>query len=546
MPNTIKCCLFVFVIISIASSAIAQSIHEAVLSGDIDQVRNLIDANDSLVNMANDKGMTPLRLAVYTGNAEMVKVLLDHGANTDHVHPMYGSIINQAFTSACQKGSGPELVQILLDRGVAFDAAQTDALGMTPLDWAVHFGNSPMARLAVEHHADVNLTSSRMGRTPLVGAVSKGHGEIVNLLLRNGADVTIVDKNGYPPIYYAVDQGRAAILKALLDHGATTDYIEPHFGRSLLHLVAIKGYLDIAQDLITYGADINSPDNSGGKPLAYAIDYGNQAVADYLIAQGAPLPKDYDDHHGRSPVSSQKIASGDASIWYLNHRGWALETKNHFLVFDAEEFGVRRSDNPGLTNGFLTASDLDNHPVAGIFSCYHGLPGEPAYIHTLADSVKDIAFIHLIDDQWRGSPNTTYLKSREDTAAAGIKIRTIDIAEYMPMLAYLCTVDGLTIYYQAFGTDDPGKLQKSYDFLGSFADTVDIAFLPLPDSGQAHPDLRLFLDRFPTRSVVLLDPNRREYLFPEAAGMISEWGFKSKVFCAENPGDHFDYSTAKR
>lgn len=530
------------VVVVLTGAGQAQDIFDAVSSGNIDLVRDLITADSSLINATNSRGMTPLRLAVSAGNLEITGLLLDRGAKTDDTHPMYGSIMNQAFISTCQRNGGPELVQLLIQRGLAFDAGQTDALGMSPLDWAVQFGNLSMARLALEHGADVNLTSQRLKRPPLITAVSKGYADIADLLLEKGADVSVSDQLGNTAIFYAVDQGRLSTLNKLLARGASATVKGPHYGRSMLHLAAIRGFRDIAEVLVSHQAVIDAADMFGKTPLYYALKYGNHEVADFLTAKGADKPQDSETSSRRPAKAKGDIGAGDATIWYLNHRGWVVQTKSHDLVFDAEEFRVRRSDNPSLSNGFLTVEELANCDVVALYSCYHGNPGEPAYIHTLADSLKHISYVHLVDDAWRGSPNTTYLKSQADTTIGDIALRTIEIMDDMPTLAYLINVDELNIYYQAFASDNPERLKHDYESLAASADTVDIAFLPLPEPGsEEESDLRLFLDRFYTRALCLLDPARREYLFPDAARKVADWGFSTKVFCAENPGDHFDF-----
>jgi len=107
------------------------------------------------------------------------------------------------------------------------------------------------------------------------------------------------------------------------------------------------------------------------------------------------------------------------------------------------------------------------------------------------------------------------------------------------MLTYLCHVDGLTIFYRAFATDNTDSLEQRYQFLTQFADSIDIAFLPLPETDQEMSDMRLFLKHFPVRTVLLLDSRRREYMFPETARQIANWGYSTEVLCAKNPGDHF-------
>jgi len=312
------------VILVIPCVLYAQGIHDAVKSGSIDEVRDLISTDSSLINAVDDagntplhvacgirspemvrllleagagidavnkQGMTSLRLAINTMNTKIVEMLLEWGAKRDDVHPIFGSVMNQAIAVTCQNNKGPLLVQLLIAYGLTLDAGQVDALGMTPLDWAVHFGNTEMASLALDHGADVNRVSQRLGRTALVGAVNKGNSELVDILLEHGADISLVDKDGHPAIYYAVDQGRTAILKALLSNGAKVDFTEPHYGRSLLHLAAIKGFRDIAEALADRGAAIDGMDESGKTPLSYAVRYGNRGVAEFLIERGAAEPE---------------------------------------------------------------------------------------------------------------------------------------------------------------------------------------------------------------------------------------------------------------
>lgn len=557
---------------TLVESSYADDLYEAIENGRIDYVRDRISSDTSLINavnesggtllhsacqqgqaeiaallidaganpdLADNQGMTALRWAINSQHFETAMLLLDRGAETDDKHPAYGSIMNHAFSTTCQRNGSTALVEMLIDRGLPLDGGAVDALGMTPLDWAVHFGNLPMARLALDHGADVNTVSPRLGRPPLVAAVSKGNAELAAILLMRGADVSATDNHGNSSVYYAVKEARTTILNDLIAYGAALEYTEPRTGRSLIHIAAINGHRDIAEALIANGSSIDASDSFGRAPLFYAAKYGNRSVADYLISMGAEEPDGMEANYGSSPWITDELPPNNAVAWYLNHRGWALRTQSHLLVFDAEEFGVRRPNNPCLANGFLTAHELTDQKIIGLYSCYHGLPGEPAYIHTLEDSLEEITYVHLLDDAWRGSTNTTYLAGSADTVVSGISIQTIDIADYMPMLAYMCTVDDLTIYYQAFGTDNLDSLRKRYEYLNQFVDTVDIAFMPMPESDQDQSDLRLFLDTFPTRSVLLLDPNRREYMFADAAEMMAGWGFPVRVCCAENPGDHF-------
>jgi hypothetical protein len=111
----------------------------------------------------------------------------------------------------------------------------------------------------------------------------------------------------------------------------------------------------------------------------------------------------------------------------------------------------------------------------------------------------------------------------------------------MATLGYLVEMDGLVIYYQGFPPDDMGYYLKELDYLAGRADGVDLAFLPIPDlDGDVEQSgFKAFLDRFHPRAIALLDPDRREDLFPEVADLVRDWGYETQVFAARYPGDEF-------
>jgi ankyrin repeat protein len=53
-------------------------LHDACLTGILDYVRVLVEANSN-VNASNNYGITPLMDACYAGNAEIIEFLLEHG-----------------------------------------------------------------------------------------------------------------------------------------------------------------------------------------------------------------------------------------------------------------------------------------------------------------------------------------------------------------------------------------------------------------------------------------------------------------------------------
>src|SRR5687767_7991659 len=87
-------------------------ILDACRRGDIDEIKTLIDTNVSLLNAEDHKGFTPLIIAVYNHQPEVVEFLLEKGADTNK-QDLSG---NSALMGVAFKGY-TELAQKLMDAG---------------------------------------------------------------------------------------------------------------------------------------------------------------------------------------------------------------------------------------------------------------------------------------------------------------------------------------------------------------------------------------------------------------------------------------------
>lgn len=54
---------------------------------------------------------------------------------------------------------------------------------------------------------------------------------------------------------------------------------------------------------------------------------------------------------------SSNLKTGEACIWYLYHSGWAVKTKNHFLIFDYWET-TGKSSKQTLEHGYINADEI--------------------------------------------------------------------------------------------------------------------------------------------------------------------------------------------
>ncbi len=154
-------------------------IFEAVSVGDNKTVLDIVKTNPDQINAHSKDGFTPLGLASFFGQLELVKVLLNNGADPNIASQ--NQLMVTPLHSACAT-SNFEIAQILIRNNAEVNAKQMQ--GVTPLHSAVHNGHLKLVKLLLENGAN---TGSKMddGQTPVSMAKEKGIKEIIELL-RNG------------------------------------------------------------------------------------------------------------------------------------------------------------------------------------------------------------------------------------------------------------------------------------------------------------------------------------------------------------------------
>ncbi len=126
---------------------------QAVENDDLSNVENLLQQGVDL-NTRDASGLTPLMVASGRGNAELVKILLDAGADLFAVDTRAGA---SALHKACQ-GGNVEVVRLLVEAGAFVDWV-APTTGHTPLMDALWFKWPAIVEYLLEVGAGLNLST---------------------------------------------------------------------------------------------------------------------------------------------------------------------------------------------------------------------------------------------------------------------------------------------------------------------------------------------------------------------------------------------------
>ncbi|CAI7591884.1 unnamed protein product [Penicillium viridicatum] len=207
---------------------------------------------------------TPLIQSAQCGHADIVAMLLAHGANP---HAKGGQGTKDPITSAVLRNRAA-VVSILFDNGV-----------------------------------DVNLTGYKGSLLHL--AAEKCHNsreEVARILIEKGADLESMND-------VACESGSVGVARCLIESGAKLDVRGLH-GRSLLHLASSMD-INTTKLLVEKGADLEVRDKNGETPLHLACWFGRVETAAFLLDQGADI--EARSSNGSTPLLRGLLWEGSVS-----------------------------------------------------------------------------------------------------------------------------------------------------------------------------------------------------------------------------------------
>lgn len=262
----------------------------AAQEGRIDMV-GLLLRNGSSPSEIDGQGHTALLRASRSGRDEVVKMLLEHGAN---FKPSSFATIKESPIFWASTGV---LVELLKEKG-AYANIPRKSLGEAFLHMS-HVGNETGLQALIECNdwidvaSQIHATNRSDEETPLIKATKQGHEAVARLLIQHGANIRIgYTILGRDALQLAIIYGHPRLAKLYIQLGA--DVNGQSSGESTISLAFKSRHMGTAKLLIDAGVDLFAEVSSGnttwaGPPhriLIFASKFGQASIVEFLLRDG--------------------------------------------------------------------------------------------------------------------------------------------------------------------------------------------------------------------------------------------------------------------
>ncbi len=275
----------------------------------IKKIRN-IDCRDK-------SGNTPLIAACVNGNMNIVRELLEYGADVNAVNNE-----NESSLLAAAKNGQLEVIDYLIDHNA--DINIKDRVGYGILHAASGFGHLAVLEILLPVCQEKDVQDI-FGNTPLLYAAMYGHSNIIEFLLENGANPDIQNVNGNTPLFEAAAGGHTLAAKALLSRNARTDIANNK--NTLPHVIAynnenyeLASYLFQENEKRISGSSTQEPSQSGLIKTSAWFDANIGKSAGYSVSRQT-IVGEYDSRdEGKRDYTGLLRKKGDEYYLYSENR----------------------------------------------------------------------------------------------------------------------------------------------------------------------------------------------------------------------------------
>lgn len=338
---------------------------DLVENGNVESVGRFLSSHQINLNQATDAvGGTPLTMACTSGNLDMIKLLLEEGAEVDFHAANFSSALTRAV-----KGGNVAVVKLLIEHGARVDLTMNKKSSLeiacsegvemvkailgdidistvsefpscqgvashamkwkfsylnSPVNAAAKYGQVELVKWFLEQHLEVPFGA-------LLFAISKTKTDMVNLLLEHGADVNATGDGGWSALMLACLYGCSSIVKMLLERDAKINLLS-EAKEYALKVAARRTHVEVVKLLLERGAHVDL--KGGGSAITAVViacagyhgdtEGGMFKTIATLLESGANVNLPDEDGHTAFCTAVQR--GSDVTVKQLLNSGGLIET----------------------------------------------------------------------------------------------------------------------------------------------------------------------------------------------------------------------------
>uniref|UniRef100_A0A3P9N6K5 DNA polymerase kappa n=1 Tax=Poecilia reticulata TaxID=8081 RepID=A0A3P9N6K5_POERE len=236
------------------------------------------------VDQKDKYGMAPIHLAAWFGSLEILKLLVQAGAeqkveNEEGLNIMHCAAIN----------NHTEIVEYIINDMQMKELNKEDQSGHRPFALAAEHGSIEMLKILMEPYNMATMKPNKRGDTPLHLAARNGHLDAVQLLLQSFDSRDEVNMDGETALYQAADKSQEECVLALLDAGCDPNILTVVPTDLRLEDPNSCGDSSLVQLLLEYNAHTDVQNQQLEAPLHLAVKNGHIPVIHSLVAAGCNI-----------------------------------------------------------------------------------------------------------------------------------------------------------------------------------------------------------------------------------------------------------------
>ena len=261
----------------------------------------------SYVDFRDAIGGTPLMGAAYKGKVQVVKSLIERGADPSLMD-------NRGWNSlhVIANGGDADIIDLIHTQVPNIESKTGD--GCTPLMIAAFNSKLHAVKWFLEKGATVTREDNS-GANALHFATEGGDTDIIDLIHTHLLNIESKTSQGRTPLMMAALGGKLQAVKWFLEKGATVN-CDDNRGWNTLHFAAEGGDTDIIDLIHTRLPNVDSKTNEGYTPLMVAAFNGKLPVVKWFLEKGATVT--LKDKAGWNMLHSA-AQGGDTDILDLIH-----------------------------------------------------------------------------------------------------------------------------------------------------------------------------------------------------------------------------------